>query len=166
MNSDRDRLLSDILAERREAGDMRDALLDRTLRHVKRRRTIRRVRRAGSVLLLLLLPIVVSVWRVHPPQAPEAVNRQVPYVLVRTAPLPQSALIETQPFAPSGLVASAPSLSAASITTRPEDRAYREIDDATLLDLAGTNAAVLVRLGPHSAELVFASGTIRARSTD
>jgi hypothetical protein len=165
MSRDRDRLLSDILAEPGEAGERRDALLNRTLRHVKRRRTIRRVRRAGSVLLLLL-PIVLLVWRVHLPQAPEAVNRQVPYVLVRTAPLPRSALIETQPFAPSGLVASAPSLSAASITTRPEERAYREIDDATLLDLTGTNAAVLVRLGPHSAELVFASGTTAAHSTD
>jgi hypothetical protein len=75
-------------------------------------------------------------------------------------------LIETQPFAASGLVASAPSPSVARISTRPEDREYREIDDATLLALAGTNAAVLVRLGPHSAELVFASGTITPRSTD
>jgi len=165
MNSDRERLLSDILAERGEAGDLRDALLHRTLRHVKRRRTIRRVRRAGSVLLLLL-PIVLLVWRVHLPQAPVAVNRQVPYVLVRTAPLPRSALIETQPLEASELVASAPSLSVASITTRPEHRGYREIDDATLLDLAGTNAAVLVRLGPHSAELVFASGTGAMHSND
>jgi hypothetical protein len=165
MSNDRDRLLSDVLAEPGGAGELRDARLNRTLRHVKRRRTIRRARRTGSVLFLLL-PIALLVWRVHLPQAPEAVNRQVHYVLVRTAPLPWSALIETQPFAPSGLVASAPSLSAATITTRPEERGYREIDDATLLDLAGTNAVVLVRLGPHSAELVFASGSIGADSTD
>ena len=165
MNSERDRLLSDILAEPGGAGERRDAMLNRTLRHVKRRRTIRRVRRAGSVLLLLLSTVLL-VWRVQLPQAPEAVLHQVPYVLVRTAPLPRSALIETQPFAPTGLIASAPSLSAVSITTRPEERGYREIDDAALLNLAGTNAAVLVRLGPHSAELVFASGTIPAHSTD
>ena len=165
MNSDRDHLLSDILAERGEAGDLRDALLHRTLRLVKRRQTTRRVRRTGSVLLLLL-PIALLVWRVHLPQAPVAVNRQVPYVLVRTAPLPRSALIETQPLTASEFVASAPSLSVASIATRMEDRGYREIDDAALLDLAGTNAAVLVRLGPHSAELVFASGTTAGHTTD
>ncbi len=63
----------------------------------------------------------------------------------------------TKPLAPSALVASAKSLNVATITTRLEARGYREIDDATLLALAG-NSAVLVRLGPHSAELVFASG--------
>jgi hypothetical protein len=122
------------------------------------------VRRAGAVLLLLPA-IALLVWRAHPPQAPEAVNRQVPYVLVRTTPLPQSAVVGTHPFAPSALVASAPSLNIASITTRPEDRGYREIDDATLLALAGTNTAVLVRLGPHSAELVFASGSTVPHTT-
>src|SRR5262252_6134997 len=99
MSSERDHLLSDIFAESGGPGERRDALLNRTLRQVKRRRTVRRVRRAGSVLLLLL-PILLLVWRVHLPKAPEAVNRQVPYVLVRTAPLSRSALLETQPFAP------------------------------------------------------------------
>jgi hypothetical protein len=157
MNSERERLLNDILAEPDESGQRRDALLDRTLRHVRRRRTVRRLRRAGAVLLLLPM-IALLMWRVRTPKGPEMVNRQLPYVLVRTAPLPPSAVIATQPFASSGLVASAPSPNIASITTRPEDREYREIDDTTLLALAGTNA-VLVRLGPHSAELVFASGT-------
>jgi hypothetical protein len=154
MNSERERLLNDILAEPDESGDRRDALLNRTLHHVRRQRTVRQLRRAGTTLLLVLA-IALVVWRVHPPQGPE---RQVPYVLVRTAPLPPSAVVATHPFAPSGLVASAPSLNIASLTTQPEDREYREIDDATLLALAGTNA-VLVRLGPHSAELVFASAT-------
>src|SRR5262245_60327358 len=109
MSSDHNRLLSDILAEPGGANELRDARLSRTLRQVKRRRTIRRVRGAGSVLVLLL-PIMVLVWRAHLPEAPEVVNRQVPYVLVRTVPMPRSALIETQPFTPSGLVVSAPSL--------------------------------------------------------
>jgi hypothetical protein len=157
MNSERERLLSDILAEPDEFGDRCDALLNRTLHHVRRRRTVRRLRRGGTTLLLASA-IALVVWRAHPPQGPELANRQLPYVLVRTAPLPPSAVVATQPFAPSGLVASAPSSNIASITTRPQDREYREIDDAALLALAGTNA-VLVRLGPHSAELVFASGT-------
>jgi hypothetical protein len=163
MNSERERLLSDILAEPAEAGERRDALLDRTLRHVRRRRTVRQVRRAGAVLLLLPA-IALLVWRVRLPLVPETVTRQAPYDLVRTAPLPPSAVVGTQPLAPFGLVASAPSLDAATITTRPGDHGYREIDDATLLALAGTNAAVLVRLGPHSAELVFASESMVAHS--
>jgi hypothetical protein len=163
MNSERERLLSDILAEPGKAGERRDALLDRTLCHVRRRRTGRRMRRAGAVLLLFPA-IALLVWRVRLPQVPETGTRQAFYDLVRTAPLLPSAVVGTQPLAPSGLVASAPSLDAATITTRPEDRGYREIDDATLLALAGTNAAVLVRLGPHSAELVFASGTMVAHS--
>jgi hypothetical protein len=163
MDRNSDRLLSDILGE---AGELREALLNRTLRQVKRRRTIRRVRRAGSVLLLLLLPVVLLVRRVQLPPVPEAAHGQLPYVLVRTAPLPSSALIETRPFAPSGVVASAPSLSVANISSHGEVRGYREIDDATLLALAGTNAAVLVRSGPHSAELVFVSGTNAPQMND
>ncbi len=53
-----------------------------------------------------------------------------------------------------------------SISTRPEDRAFRNIAAAALLALAGTNAAVLIRLGPHSAELVFASQTLEPHSTE
>ena len=158
MNSDREHLLNEILAEPGGSGELRDALLNRTLRQMKHRRTVRRVRWAGSVLLVLPA-LALLLWRVHLPQRPTAANPQVPYVLVRTEPMPRSALVATQPFAPSGLVASAPSLNLATIATRPEAPGYREIDDATLLALAGTNAAVLVHLGPHSAQLVFASGT-------
>jgi hypothetical protein len=159
MNSERDRLLGDILAEPSGSGERRDALLNRTLRQVKRRRTVRRVRWAGSVLLVLPA-LALLLWRVHLPQGPKTANRQVPYLLVRTEPMPRSALLGTHPFATSALVASAPSPNLTAITTQPEARGYREIDDATLLALAGTNAAVLVRLGPHSAQLLFASGAM------
>ncbi len=161
MNSDRDRLLGDILAEPGASGELRDVLLNRTLTRVKRRRTVRRVRRAGAVLLVPLLALLL--WRVYLPQGPKASNHQVPYALIRTEPLPESALVRTQPLALSELLTSAPSPDVATITTRPGERGYREIDDAALLALAGTNAAVLVRLGPHSAELVFASGPMAAQ---
>jgi hypothetical protein len=157
MNSDRDRLLSDILTEPGDTRELRDALLNRTLRYARRRRLARRVEQVGGVLMLLLA--LAQLWQVHVPRGSKMANR-VPYALVRTAPLPRASLIETQPFAASGLVASAPSLSIVSISTRSEERGYREIDDAALLALAGTNAAVLVRLGPHSAELVLSSGTM------
>ncbi len=165
MNRDSQRLLSEILAEADEAGERRQALLDRTLRHVRYRRTVRRVRRVGPILLLLLLSVVL-VWRAHLPQVTAPGNHPTSYFLVRTAPLPTSAVVETRPLTPSGLVSSAPSLKLATIFTRPDEHGYREIDDATLLALAGTNAVVLVRLGPHSAELVFASENMTAHGTD
>lgn len=163
MNSDRDRLLSDILAEPGATGELRDALLNRTLHYVRRRRIARRVEQAGGVLALLIA--LALLWQAHVPRGSKTAGR-VPYVLVRTAPLPRSALIATQPFAVSGLVATAPSLSIASIRTRPDERGYREIDDAALLAMAGTNAAVLVRLGPHSAELVLASESTGSHSAN
>ncbi len=167
MNSDQDRLLNDILAEPGETGEPRDALLDRTLRQVRRRRTVRRVRRTGVGVAVLLLPVItLLLWRVHLPRGPEIISSHAPYVVVRTAPLPLAAVLETRPFASSEMVASVPSLHLARIATRPEERQYREIDDDTLLALAGTNAVVLVRLGPHSAELVFASGTVMAHTAD
>lgn len=164
MNSDQDRLLGDILAEPGGSGDVRDALLNRTLRRVKRRRTVRRVRRVGSGLLVLSM-LALILWHVHLPQGPQPSVHQVPYMLARTEPLTGSALVVTQPFAASGLVASGPSQNIATVTTAQEERRYREIDDAALLALTGTNAVVLVRLGPHSAELVFAEGTMAVHVT-
>jgi hypothetical protein len=162
MNSDRDHLLDDILAEPGGSSELRDALLNRTLRQVKRRRRVRRARWAGSVLLVLPA-LVLLMWHVHLPEAPKAASHPAPYLLVRTEPMPRSTLLETHPLATSGLVVSAPSPNLATITTHPESPGYREIDDATLLALAGTNAAVLVRVGPHSAQLVFASTTMAGR---
>ncbi len=158
MNSERERLLGDVLAEHDESGALRDALLDRTLLQVKRRRTVRRLQRAGPILLVLPA-LALLLWGVYLPQG----NGKAPYVLVRTEPLPRSALLETQPLAPSAFVASTPSPTLVTLTTRPQHRDYREIDDDALLALAGTNAAVLVRSGPHSAQLLFASGTMPDR---
>lgn len=158
MNREREHLLGDILAEPGGSGELRELLLDRTLRQVRRRRSVRRLRRAGSVLLVPLL-LALLLWYVYPPPESKLSAHRVPYTLVRTEPMPRSALVRTQPFPASGLVTSAPSADIATITTSRGKRGYRQIDDAVLLALAGTNAAVLVRLGPHSAELVFASGT-------
>jgi len=159
---DKETLLKDILAES-DRGDLREALLSRTLHLARRHRAFRQARRVGSALGVVAV-LGFLVWRLTPPSpsGPQYVENQ--YVLVRTQRMPQSALVETQPLAPASLIASAPSANAATIATRPEDRIYREIDDAALLALAGTggtNAAVLVRLGPHSAQLVFVPEPVR-----
>ena len=162
--SDRETLLNDILSER-DPVDLRDALLSRTLHHVRRRRIFHRVRRASSVLAAAAA-LGFLVWRLALPNAPGPQQPGRPYALVRTQPLPASALVKTQPLVPASLVASIASPKIVIIATHLQDPFYREIDDAELLALAGTNAAVLVRLGPHSAELVFASGVSSNGRTD
>lgn len=159
---DKETLLNDILAES-DQGDLSEALLSRTLHLAKRRRAFRRARRAGSVLAVVA-GLGFLVWRLTLPNPSGPQEVEKPYVLVRTERLPQSALVETQPLVLTSLIASAPSAKAAIVATRPEGRIYREIDDAALLALAGTsgtNAAVLVRLGPHSAQLVFVPEPVR-----
>ncbi len=165
MNDRRDRqnLLNDILAEP-DSGDFREGLLSRTLRLARRRRALRQVRRAGSALAAVAVLGLLAWWLRLPSPPPGPVNADKPYILVRSQPLPESALVETRPLASAGLIASSPSENTRIIATRPEDRMFREIDDAALLALAsatGTNAAVLVRLGPHSAQLVFVPEPVR-----
>ncbi len=145
-----DDLLSDILAEPDPAG-LREALLSQTLRLVKRRRLFRKARRAASVFAVLG-GLVFILWRLVGPGSAHH-TAQTPYILVRTQPLSERVLVATRPLARARLIVS--SSTVASVSTKAEARAFQEIDDATLLSLAAPNAAVLVRLGPHSAELVF-----------
>jgi len=159
---DSETLIDDILAEP-EADALRELSLGRTLRLVKRRRVLRRARRVGSALAIVAALGLLG-WRLMLPDisGPRPQTPGRPYLLVRTQPLPASALVQTQPLAPADLVTSAPRADVAIVSTRPENRLYQDIDDTTLLALAdagGTNAAVLVRLGPHSAELVFVPAT-------
>jgi hypothetical protein len=63
-------------------------------------------------------------------------------------------MVKTAPLDSASEIASTPTVSIISTATAPH--LAREIDDAGLLSLAAPNPVVLVRLGPHSAELVFA----------
>jgi hypothetical protein len=141
-----DSLLSDVLGEAGPAG-RREALLSQTLRLAKRRRILRKARRVGSAIALLVALAFVC-WRL----APQSATR--PYVLVRTQPMPSAALVETRPLPPASLVSSASTI--AIVSTRLEPRGFQQIDDAQLLALAAPRPALLVRLGPQSAELIFA----------
>ncbi len=157
---DRDNLLDDILTED-GAGDLRTVLLNQTLSAVKRRRVMRRVRAAGSVLSVLLLTAVgLLVWHPHTPSRREAHTREKPYVLVRTATLPEITYLQTTPLGSANLVSSSASPNVVSVETSSNAPIYQDIDDATLLALAAPRPAVLVRLGPHSAQLIFVPETL------
>jgi predicted secreted protein len=80
-----------------------------------------------------------------------------PYLLVETQPLPEANIVKTIPLNSVSQINSGSKVSI--IATATEPRLAREIDDADLLSLAAPNPVILVRLGPHSAELVFAHTT-------
>jgi hypothetical protein len=147
----KERLLADVLANESEA-DFREALLSETLGLVRRRRRFRRVSR-GAFALAIVAGLGVLVWRGLPPVATRPGTDSRPYALVLSRPLPSSALVITQPFAPGRIIASAPN--AEVVQTASSRNIVREIDDAELLALLGPKPAALVRRGPHLAELVF-----------
>jgi hypothetical protein len=149
--TDNERLFADALADAGPDG-FRDGLLAETLRLARRRRQFRQIRRGGiavAVAMLLafgLLPRTRS-HRVDIKGAPPG------YTLVETQPLPASALVMTQPFK-GQIVASTSTVLV--VTTAEVGDGLRELTDDELLALAPAPAA-LVRLGPHSAELVLAN---------
>ena len=145
-----ERLLADVLGEGVTV-DFREGLLNETLRLARRRRRFRQVREAASVLAVLV-GLGLLIWHQFPSgRAPVALPTK-PYVLVRTQPLPPAAWVKTQPLSPASIVASARTVNV--IATAGAGSPIREINDDELLALLPRPAA-LVRLGPHSAELVF-----------
>ena len=146
----KERLLNEILAEETPAG-FREVLLEDTLRLARRRRHFRQTRRAVSALAVVA-GLALVVWRsLMPTGIPPEPSR--PYVLVRTQPLPPQAVVDTQPLSPANLVSS--SATAGVVTTAAAGYRSLEIDDDELLELAAPNPVVLIRHGPHEAELVF-----------
>ena len=150
--ADKERLLDDVLSEAVPA-DFREALLGETLRLARRRRRFRQARRAVSAVAVLAA-LTALVWQSLPQRGvvPQAAGKS--YVVVRTQPLPVSALVMTQPLSARQLVASVET--AGVVETTAGSGNYREINDDELLALASPRPAALVRLGPGSEQLVFA----------
>jgi hypothetical protein len=145
------RLLSDVLAEETDAG-FRDALLGQALRLAKRRRHFRKAQQAAYVCAVVAVVAVVSFRFVAPkPISPRGLER--PYVLVTTRPLPAGAIVSTSRDSSTALITSSPTVEL--VTTSHAPGMLTELDDDELLALA-PSPAVLVRRGPHLAELVFA----------
>jgi hypothetical protein len=150
---DNEQLLADVLAETTPA-DFREALLGETLRLARRRRRWRQTRRAAALFVALGL-LAVLVWQNLPQRPvasmPVAKAKVKSYQLVRTQPLPASAIVVTQPFPTDQLVASVATVE--MIQTSSGN--FRVINDDELLALVAARPAALVRLGPHSEQLVF-----------
>ena len=149
--TDNERLFTDALADAGPSG-FREHLLGETLRLARRRRQFRQMRRGAVAVAFIVL---LAMW-LMPRNASHRAKTETAtesYRLVETQPLPASAIVVTMPFA-GQIVASIPATSI--ITTAGAGDGLRELSDDELLALAPAPAA-LVRLGPHSAELVLAN---------
>lgn len=155
--TDNEHLLDDVLSEAAPA-DFRETLLGETLRLAGRRRRWRQTRRAAALLVALGL-LAGLVWQNQPqPPAtlpPVAKAGAKSYQLIRTESLPINAMVTTQPLAAGQLVASAEPVGV--IETKTGCGGFRVINDDELLTLVSPRPAALVRLGPHSEQLVFAN---------
>jgi hypothetical protein len=148
---DKERLLADVLADESAAG-FRETLLSEPLGLVRRRRRARQAWRAAWGLALVAA-LGVLVWRSLPPTAVAPGTEGRGYAVVVSRPLPPTALVVTRPFAADRI--HAPVGNTQIVQTASSRESVREIDDIELLELVAPKPAALVRLAPHSAELVF-----------
>ena len=153
--TDHEHLLADVLAGEDGAG-FREALLSETLRRARRRRHFRQARRA-AVGVVVFVGLCLLVWHRLPRQvkSPEAMQQN--YVVIHSQPLPAAARVMTRPLAVDQRVASFTNVQ--RVQTAQGVGQFREIDDDELLALAGPKPAALVRLGPHTAELIVLNST-------
>lgn len=150
MNGDPQGLLDDVLAEAAPS-DFEWALLDGTLRAVRRRRRRRQWSR-GIATTGALIALVLMVWRAWFPTP--SIHRIRPSLhLVTSQPLPASMIVQTRRG--NIAVVSSSSKMLLVIESGTIKDPFQEIDDDQLLALAGDRPAALVRQGPHQAELIF-----------
>jgi hypothetical protein len=148
--TDNERLFADALAEASPA-DFRNRLLGDTLRLARRRQHVRHARHT-AIALGIVTALTLWLWPRPTVRHQSNGTATASYHLIETQPLPPAAIVTTQPFT-SSIVASTPTLSVIT-TAKAHDNLHLLTDDE-LLSLAPA-PAILVRLGPHSAELILA----------
>jgi hypothetical protein len=148
-------LLSDILSEDTDS-EFREALLDQTLRIVRRKRRFRKARQAAFVTVMAAGLILISFHfpLSKPPASKIAKRIAPPYLVVTTQPLSSDAVLSTSPDHSIRIISSSPTVQLVA-TSENTDILHR-LDDDELLTLL-PSPALLVRRGPHLAELVFAN---------
>jgi hypothetical protein len=151
MDDFHEQLISDVLGEDSNVG-LREALLGQTLRLARRKRRLRKFWQAAPAVAAVAVSLLISVRLFRPGSSvPPGPDR--PYTLVRTQPLPTSALVTTKPLAAADLVQTTHLV--VVISTVPGESSPRELSDEELLKLADNFPVVLVRQSGHAAELVF-----------
>jgi hypothetical protein len=149
MKDDKD-LWGDLLAD---ADGFREATLHRTLSRARRRWVMRRAGRMAAVAVA----VGIGVW-LGRPQAPRVMTR-LPQPEITHLEVVSSAPLRTDMVVRSGqsavrMVESSP-LQIAVVETSRAGGLFRELSDDELLAVVPGRPAVLVRKGPHEAELLM-----------
>jgi hypothetical protein len=146
-------LLSDVLAEDSDSG-FREALLDHTLQSVRRRRRLRKARQVVHASLIVAGLVLAGIHFLVP--KPRATKRlEISYTLIATQPLAANAVLSTTGNHSIALISSSRTRGMEIVATSENTGLVRQLDDEQLLTLL-PSPALLVRRGPHLAELVFA----------
>lgn len=151
MKPDPHRLLNEILEEAAPAA-FRSAVLEQTLRRVRRRRVVRQARR-GLVALAFLAGLPLVLWRTLLPPDHDTESGFPKIAMVSSQPPTASLILDTKPDGVT-IVTSSPG-AVVFVETGVAKDSPKEITDEELLALVAGKAAVLVRQSPHQAELVF-----------
>jgi hypothetical protein len=147
--ADHERLLTDALTDSAPAG-FREAMLLQTLCLARRRRRFRQTRRV--VAALIAVGVVTALIWITSPHHLATPRLSIPgYELVRTQPLPAGVIVTTRPLAADRLIASV-----MTVKIVHSSDGIRELNDDELLTLIAPKPVVLIRVGPHTAELIFA----------
>ena len=145
-------LLSDVIAEESDS-NFREALLDHTLHVVRRKRRFRKARQVAYASLMVVgVALIGFHFLISKPPVSKGFER--PYLLVTTQPLPASAVFSTSGGHSMPVISSLATIEL--VTTTESSPALHQLDDDELLALV-PSPALLVRRGPHLAELVFAN---------
>jgi hypothetical protein len=148
-------LLSDIFSEDADS-EFREALLDQTLRIVRRKRRFRKARQAAFVTVMVAGLVLISFHSLvsKPPVSKIAKRVALPYLVVTTQPSSPDAVLSTSPDHSIRIISSSPTVQL--VGTSESADILHQLDDDELLTLL-PSPALLVRRGPHLAEVVFAN---------
>jgi hypothetical protein len=150
-------LLDDVFSQA-SCEELRNAMFSETLRLVRSRRRWCQARNTTALATAVVLAGLMGQLLLHrsvrpvPPSSAASRVAQA-YTLVRSQPLPESALVETVSLQTGLAVASVTRIE----TVRTTAHNYRLINDEQLLALLAPQSAVLIREGPDSEKLIFAN---------
>ena len=152
--TDQEQLLNDLLADE-SAADSNAVALGRLLRLAGRRRRVRQAQRLGAVLAVVAAAVFALFVHRGPQRTTTELAREGPGApaceTVASFALTPEQLVVTRPLLPDQMVRSESAVTVVHTTAAD----IPSVNDEELLELAKPNIAVLVRRGPHEAELVF-----------
>ena len=155
MEPDAERLLADVLEEAAPP-DFRAELLDCTLKQVRRRRHLRQWNQ-GLLTAAFIATLGLLVWKSRAPKDANQASPRETLEIVTSRRLSPAMIVQSSPGLVEMISSSRSAL--AIIETSPFSHDFRELNDEELLAFTAGKPSVLVRQGPHQAELLIVDST-------